>query len=340
MKTGTLDKIKFMRLSMRLGLPRYAVIGLLEGLWYLTSTSAIDGGIGRFANDEIAAWLEWPGDPDELIRALVATGWIDDVGGDVRLAIHDWEEHCSRTVRGNVARWRGNKFAGCAHQAPTNVEFSPPAAPPKGECMVKNREAPRDTPTVANEAPRDNPMEDPRDNPGEHPCDLPPNQTKPNQTKPNPTKPNQTAGDAGPVGWLAGIVFFGPGEQPGQAYVDWVPPAATVETWRARWPAMDVVAELRGLSDWARKDPDRVPRPSERVGWLESCLAKKARQGTFTPARTAEVPPALRRDRRLEFEIRRGEIVKAGRRAKAPDAEIETRIAALANSLGIEAAIA
>lgn len=146
MKTGTLDKMKFMVLKNRLQLPRYVVIGLLEGLWYLTATNAHTGDVGRFKNSEIAAWLEWPGDADQLIEAFCEAGFLE-TSEKHRLIVHDWCEHAPDHLKSNLKRW-GKTFA-------------------------------KDNPS-------DVPMDDPKDSPMDDPPDQTrPDPVKPDQTKPS-----------------------------------------------------------------------------------------------------------------------------------------------------------
>ena len=109
MKQGTIDTIKFMALKSLLNLSRYQVIGILEGLWYLTSLQAQNGAIGKFSNLEIAGWLEWSGDPDELVDSLIKCRFLDTCS-NYRLVIHDWKDHCPTYIKGNMIR-HGHSFA-------------------------------------------------------------------------------------------------------------------------------------------------------------------------------------------------------------------------------------
>lgn len=123
MKTGTLDKMKFLVFKNSLGIPRYQAIGLLEGLWYLTATNAPDGAIGRFTDVEIAAWLEWGGDPAALIKSFLLGRFIDPCKNH-RLVVHDWEDHAPQHIKGNIAK-HGKTFAKAEiHDAP----WEPPLA--------------------------------------------------------------------------------------------------------------------------------------------------------------------------------------------------------------------
>ena len=108
MKKGTIDMMKFTLLKNRLQQPRYVVVGILESLWQLTLSSATDGAIGKFTDEEIAAWIEWDGDPSELIGHLVWTKFIDRCQVN-RLVVHDWSEHAPEYLKNSFKRW-GKEF--------------------------------------------------------------------------------------------------------------------------------------------------------------------------------------------------------------------------------------
>lgn len=103
MKSGTENKMKFKVLQRRLGLRHYECVGLLEALWNATVHNAPLGNIGKLTNEEIAAVIDWGGDADELIEALVATRWLD-VDQEFRLIIHDWSEHAPNFLKGGMVR--------------------------------------------------------------------------------------------------------------------------------------------------------------------------------------------------------------------------------------------
>lgn len=106
MKANTTDHPKFMRLKRRLKLTKWEATGLLETLWNMTAKNAPRGNIGKFDNEEIAAFLEWDGDEHELIDVLIKSGWIDECE-DNRLVVHDWPDHCPFYVKGNVSKMGG-----------------------------------------------------------------------------------------------------------------------------------------------------------------------------------------------------------------------------------------
>ena len=129
MKATTTASIKFMRLKRKLALPHWQAVGLLESLWVFAMANAMDGAIGRHSNEDIAAALEWSGDPDQMILALVETGWLDR-HPDARLAIHDWEEHCPTYVKGIMSR-KGKAFVS---SVPLSTPLSgQPSAPPSSQ---------------------------------------------------------------------------------------------------------------------------------------------------------------------------------------------------------------
>ena len=92
MKHKTPDSMKFKRLMRRLRDSKRGVSGLLTLLWIAVQNNAKRGDIGQFSNEEIAIEVDWEGDPDELVEALVETEWLD-VHPEHRLVIHDWHEH-------------------------------------------------------------------------------------------------------------------------------------------------------------------------------------------------------------------------------------------------------
>ena len=109
MKSGTENLIKFSNLKARLSRPLYQVRGLLDTLWSVTGDNAPFGDIGSFSNQEIARSLEWDGDPDDLVAALLETRWLD--GDSVcRLVVHDWSDHCEDRIKMRVARGSGVTF--------------------------------------------------------------------------------------------------------------------------------------------------------------------------------------------------------------------------------------
>src|SRR5262245_42760201 len=92
MKRGTIEHHKTASLAARLGIPRYAAVGILESLWHATSRYALRGDIGHLTDKEIAHHVAWDKEPQVLVRALVASGWLDR-DKEHRLIVHDWADH-------------------------------------------------------------------------------------------------------------------------------------------------------------------------------------------------------------------------------------------------------
>lgn len=148
MKHQTINLVKFKALGMLLRAPQYATVGVLESLWLFAQHNATDGDLSRFSALQIAAWIGWDGDPDELIAAFIEAGWVDQDEAGMR--IHDWEDHCPNWLRG-----------------------------------VQRRQANRQPSTEPSTEPGSVPSTVPSSVPSTEPGSVPPNLTKPNLTKPN-----------------------------------------------------------------------------------------------------------------------------------------------------------
>lgn len=115
MKRGTPDHPKTHALAAELNVERYAAVGLLEMLWHFTAHYAKRGDVGRHSDLAIARAIGWDRDPVELIRGLVASGWLDPCSCH-RLVIHDWARHADQGV-GRSEEVKAQGFidqAGCA----------------------------------------------------------------------------------------------------------------------------------------------------------------------------------------------------------------------------------
>ena len=168
MKSGTPDLMKFKRLQRALGgESKRGTVGLLELLWLGTAKNAYRGDIGKFTNEEIAILIDWDGDSDLLIDALVETGWLDR-DKDFNLMVHDWFEHAPKYVKGNIARH------GKVKKTPSKKK---PEILLRGE---HEKTLPKGTSSPKELAPR-----------------RAENKTKKAPTKPNQTKPNQSTIDRG-----------------------------------------------------------------------------------------------------------------------------------------------
>jgi hypothetical protein len=170
MKTGTPNHIKTKRLARKLKLPLYSVVGILETLWHLTADCADDGGIGRHSNEEIAAYLEWGGDCDELVDALVSSGWLD-AHPLHRLIVHDWMEHAPKFIKDRVSKRKIRTYV--------SSESDKRELAPRVSAGVSDKREPESDTRGAK-------------------CQMSP-LTQPIPTQPNPTNPNPTNLSPGPA---------------------------------------------------------------------------------------------------------------------------------------------
>ena len=106
MKVGTMDLLKFKRLVRRLKESNRGVVGLLEMLWAGVAKNCPRGDIGRFCNEDIAVMVDWDGDADDLVAALVECRWLDE-DDECRLVVHDWADHCPNYLKANINRLGG-----------------------------------------------------------------------------------------------------------------------------------------------------------------------------------------------------------------------------------------
>ena len=135
-KRGVIDHPKFARLKSRLGLSKYAALGVLEALWQMAGRYTPQGNIGKYDDADIEAWLEWDGKPGELVAALIECGWLN-VNKAHRLIIHDWHDHIDNTTSTALKR-SGLKPVTCPNNVSTVSQhhgdmLTPPEPEPEPE---------------------------------------------------------------------------------------------------------------------------------------------------------------------------------------------------------------
>jgi len=104
MLDGAFTSPKIRRLAVVLGVPWPHALGLAGLLWRFTAKHAPTGEIGRHDDEEIAAALEWPGEAEDLVAALVRCRLLDPTESAARLLVHDWPEHAPRYVSATLKR--------------------------------------------------------------------------------------------------------------------------------------------------------------------------------------------------------------------------------------------
>lgn len=109
MKRTGFDHPKITRLASALSLELWGARGIVESIAHFTARHAIRGDVGKWTNHDIAQGIGWKGDPDALIAALVASGWLDEHKTH-RLIVHDWHDHADDSTR-KTLRNRKEEFA-------------------------------------------------------------------------------------------------------------------------------------------------------------------------------------------------------------------------------------
>lgn len=115
MKLNTVNHPKFLKLKRLLCRPACTCAGVLEMLWQMATMFADDGDISKFSADDIAAFLDFDGDAEELLRSLIESGWVDEMDG--RRVIHDWIDHCPDFIADRI-RKRESRLSGSVRSCP------------------------------------------------------------------------------------------------------------------------------------------------------------------------------------------------------------------------------
>lgn len=97
-KRNLLEHPKFAHFKMISGLPKSVALGYLECLWQFTGRYTPQGNIGKYTDAQIEAWVEWQGEPGELIRLLVEAVFLEP-NDEYRLLVHDWADHVDNTTK-------------------------------------------------------------------------------------------------------------------------------------------------------------------------------------------------------------------------------------------------
>jgi hypothetical protein len=109
------DHPKFADLKQRLGLPKYATLGILEAIWHFTGRFTPQGNIGKYPDSVIEAWAEWQGEPGAMVSALLQSRWVD-ADEEFRILVHDWDQHADKATKTALAR---SKRDFCTPNVPT-----------------------------------------------------------------------------------------------------------------------------------------------------------------------------------------------------------------------------
>lgn len=90
---------KVRKLAVLLGVPAVQAIGHLHMLWWWALDYAEDGDLSHYDAADIALAVDWEGDPDQLVAALVDCGPGDKAGFlDPDMRLHDWHDYAGKLV--------------------------------------------------------------------------------------------------------------------------------------------------------------------------------------------------------------------------------------------------
>lgn len=103
MKKGGTRHPKTIALASLLGVPRLHAVGILEELWAWACDYAPQGDVGKWPDSVLATAVEWTGDPEQFVAALVQSGWADE-SKRYRIVLHDWPKHCPSWLQGLLSR--------------------------------------------------------------------------------------------------------------------------------------------------------------------------------------------------------------------------------------------
>ena len=225
MKLNTIQHPKVLRLKRRLSVPPWGAVSLLESLWHLTAQHAKDGALGKtFTNEDIANAIGWEGDPDQLIDALVSSGWLD-VCEVNRLVVHDWHDHCPEFVKGNIRRMK-KEFASDPNSVGNSVPYSVPNSVTYSSTVLSSvLESP--TPRPIQDQDQAKPIQE------EESCE-----TVPTVSQPAPAK--------------SVVVFPCQGKQK-----EWHLLVEHIADWKATYPGLDIEAECRKARAWVMANPEK-----------------------------------------------------------------------------------
>lgn len=113
---------KTKKLARLLGVSLPAAVGHLHYFWWWALDFAQDGTLEKYDGYDLADAMQWDGDPDQLVEALISAGYIDDT--DDGLMIHDWGEYAGKLLERRAKDRARKRAAAEAAGVPQNVRRS------------------------------------------------------------------------------------------------------------------------------------------------------------------------------------------------------------------------
>ena len=113
---------KTKKLACLLGVSLPAAVGHLHYFWWWALDFAQDGTLEKYDGYDLADAMQWDGDPDQLVEALISAGYIDDT--DDGLMIHDWGEYAGKLLERRAKDRARKRAAAEAAGVPQNFRRS------------------------------------------------------------------------------------------------------------------------------------------------------------------------------------------------------------------------
>lgn len=228
---------KTKKLARLLGVSLPAAVGHLHYLWWWALDFAQDGLLDKYDAEDIADALQWDGDANQLVEALISSGYIDDT--EDGLVVHDWAEYAGKLLERRAKDRARKRAAAEAAGVPESVRRSSDGNDEEADGVL-NASCVTNQPTVPNQ----------------------PNTT--NSTEPNRTEPHQPDGDP-PLQERRFAEFW-------KAYPNKVGKAGCLKAWKKLKPSaelfdkiMEALTKQKASEKWQREGGRFIPNP---LTWL------------------------------------------------------------------------
>ena len=119
-EVGRHPKTKKLARLLSVSLP--AAVGHLHYFWWWALDFAQDGTLEKYDGYDLADAMQWDGDPDQLLEAMIEAGYIDDT--EDGLMIHDWGEYAGKLLERRAKDRARKRAAAEAAGVPQNFRRS------------------------------------------------------------------------------------------------------------------------------------------------------------------------------------------------------------------------
>lgn len=122
---------KTKKLARLLGVSLPAAVGHLHYLWWWALDFAQDGVLDKYDAEDIADAMQWEGDADQLVEALLSSGYIDDT--DDGLVVHDWHDYAGKLLERRAKDRARKRAAAEASDSPQDFRRNSNGTDEEGE---------------------------------------------------------------------------------------------------------------------------------------------------------------------------------------------------------------